>query len=124
MRPLHLISALGAVQIFEPVQEGDRDLLLVFCPGALQASENYFPLVHEIQAQLSLRLWVVVLHNTRQEALSTSKIDVSLTGVIARLKERGFRPGGLAIENVFLAGHRYTDSLHPHAAPPQPFLDA
>lgn len=97
------VSALS--HIMEPIREGDRDLLLVYCPGALQASESYFPLMHEIQAQLSLRLWVVVLHNTDQEALSTSKIDVSLTGVIARLKERGFRTGSIAIENVFIAGH-------------------
>ena len=90
----------------EPIHEGDKDLLLVFCPGALQASENYFPLMHEIQAQLSLRLWIVVVHNTSQEALSTSKVDASLTGSIARLKERGFREGSIAIENVFMAGHR------------------
>ena len=100
----------------EPINEGDRDLLLVFCPGALQASENYFPLVKEIQAQLSLRLWIVVLHNTSQEALTTSKIDASLTGVLARLKERGFRSGSIEIENVFIAGHRYRT---PHVAPRQ-----
>ncbi|KAG0600063.1 hypothetical protein M758_11G004400 [Ceratodon purpureus] len=97
------ISALS--HIMEPIHEGDRDLLLVYCPGALQASENYFPLMHEIQAQLSLRLWIVVLHNTNQEALSSSKVDASLTGVIARLQERGFRSVSSAIENVFIAGH-------------------
>jgi len=96
-----------AVQIMEPIHEGDRDLLLVYCPGALKASEKYFPLMHAIQAQLSLRLWIVVLHNTDQEVLSTSKIDVSLTGVFARLKQSGFRSGSIDIENVFLAGHRF-----------------
>jgi len=92
----------------EPIHEGDRDLLLVYCPGALKASEKYFSLMHAIQAHLSLRLWIVVLHNTDQEALSSIQIDVSLTGVLARLKERGFRSGSIEIENVFLAGHRFT----------------
>ena len=116
--PLLFIMPSWTLQIMEPIREGDRDLLLVYCPGALQASESYFPLMHEIQAQLSLRLWVVVLHNTDQESLSTSKIDVSLTGVIARLKERGFRTGSIAIENVFIAGHRYSFAklLTPHSA--------
>lgn len=90
----------------EPIHEGDRDLLLVFCPGALKASKLYFPLMHAIQAQLSLRLWIAVLHNTDQEGLDTSKIDVSLTGVLARLKQRGFRSGSGEIDNVFIAGHR------------------
>lgn len=96
-----------AMQIMEPIHEGDKDLLMVYCPGALKASETYFALMHEIQAQLSLRLWIVVLHNTDREVLSTSKVDVSLTGVFARLKERGFRSGRIEIENVFIAGHRY-----------------
>lgn len=99
----------------EPIHEGDTDLLLVFCPGTFQTSENYFPLMHTIQSQLKLRLWIVVLHNTDQDVLSTSKVDASLTGVLALLKERGYRPGSNEIENIFVAGHRCVFVEIPHA---------
>lgn len=99
------VSALS--HIMEPIHEGDTDLLLVFCPGTFQTSENYFPLMHTIQSQLKLRLWIVVLHNTDQDVLSTSKVDASLTGVLALLKERGYRPGSNEIENIFVAGHSF-----------------
>lgn len=92
----------------EPIHEGDRDLLLVFCPGALKASEGYFPLMHMIQAQVSLRLWIVVLHNTNREALSTTKIDVTLTKVLPKLQQRGFRSSRSEIQDTFIAGHRYS----------------
>ena len=98
-------------QIMEPIRHGDKDLLLVFCPGALQPSEHYLSLMQEIQAQLSLRLWVVVLYNTSDQSLSTEKINCSLTGVIARVKERGFRPGSMELENLFIAGHRCGSTL-------------
>lgn len=98
-------------QILEPIRHGDKDLLLVFCPGALQPSEHYLSLMQEIQAQLSLRLWVVILYNTSDQSLSTEKINCSLTGVLARVKERGFRPGSMELENLFIAGHRCGSTL-------------
>lgn len=95
------------MKILEPIHQGDTDLLLIFCPGALQTSEGYFPLMREIQGQLSLRLWVVVFHCTRQEALNAQKIEGSIKGIRERLKEKGFRPGRIEIDNVFIGGHRY-----------------
>ncbi len=97
-------------QIFEPIKGGERDILMVFVPGAQVASESYFRLVSEIQAQLSLRLWVVVLYNTEQDLTSSGKIEGSLPGLLRRLQEKGFRPGSFEIENIFFAGHRYEKS--------------
>jgi hypothetical protein len=97
-------------QIFEPIKGGDRDILLVFAPGGRKASESYFRLVSEIQAQLSLRLWVVVLYNTEQDITTPGKIEGSLPGLLRRLQEKGFRPGSFEIENIFFAGHRYEKS--------------
>lgn len=97
-------------QIFEPIKGGDRDILMVFVPGGQKASESYFCLVSEIQAQLSLRLWVVVLYNTEQDLTTSAKIEGSLPGLLRRLQEKGFRPGSFEIENIFFAGHRYEKS--------------
>lgn len=101
-------------QIMEPIRHGDKDLLLVFCPGAFQASEDYFSLMQEIQAQLSLRLWVVILYTASDQPLSTERINCSLTGVIARVQQRGFRPGSMELENLFIAGHRWGSYGFPH----------
>lgn len=91
--------------IFEPIKGGDRDILMLFVPGGQKASESYFRLVSEIQAQLSLRLWVVVLYNTEQDLATSGKIEGSLPGILRRLQEKGFRPGSFEIENIFFAGH-------------------
>ncbi|KAI5057251.1 hypothetical protein GOP47_0027266 [Adiantum capillus-veneris] len=76
-------------------------------PGALTAPKEYLPLVKQVQAKCSFRLWVAILDPGSVPWVSTAIIEASFDGVVERVKELGFPAGPFPSKGVVIGGHSW-----------------
>ncbi|XP_002983469.2 uncharacterized protein LOC9651139 [Selaginella moellendorffii] len=106
LSPLQDFDSSANAIILEPVREGGQDVAIVFASGALTPASDYIPLCQEIQRSCELRMWIAIV-NPPNNVISQEIIEQSLDGILERMKDRGFRPGQLAMDNIFIAGHSW-----------------
>ena len=85
------------------------DALLVFLPGALTPPSAYTELLHAIQTESELRLWVVTIIFTNDIA-NEPEIRERYQSARKALKAHRFPGEESSPFNVFFAGHRYDRS--------------
>ena len=95
------------LQIRHPLKNrSGPDALLVFLPGALTPPSAYTELLHAIQTESELRLWVVTIIFTNDVA-NEPEIRERYQSARKALKVHGFPGEESSSINVFFAGHRY-----------------